>query len=308
MKQPLQRKMKVTLPLHPKWLVALGISCLVLSWLPAQGSPGYVAREDGAWIHYLEAGKQAAGDMSLLFVPGWTMPAWIWEQQLASLQGEYRTVAMSPRSQGKSSKENDGHYPAARAGDIKSVIDQLAMKWVVLVAWSLAVPEAVAFVDRYASDALAGLILVDGLAGQDSTTVLSPESISELAAFQTNREAATRSFVRSMFRTPRSQEYLNRLTRAALDTPTSSALALFLGSFTFDLRGSLSKLDLPTLIVVAGDEQNRYMSEYRAMQEAIPGARLEVFREAGHALFVDEIARFNRLLREFMRQISTASR
>jgi len=303
MKQPLQRKLKVTLPLHPKWLVVLAISSLMITAVVAQGSPGYVAREDGAWIHYLEAGKQAGSETSVLFVPGWTMPAWIWGQQLASLQGEYRVVAMSPRSQGRSSKETDGHYPAARAGDIKLVIDQLALKRVLLVAWSLGVSEAVAFVDRYGSDNLAGLVLVDGLAGQDAAVAMSSESISEMAALQSDREAATRSFVTSMFRTRRSPEYLNRLTQAALDTPANSALALLLGAFTFDLRDSLSNIDVPTLIAVAGNEQNPYMPEYRAMQEAIPGARLEIFPEAGHALFVDESARFNQLLRQFLGQI-----
>ena len=305
MKQPMQRKLKVTLSLHQKWLVTLGISSLMLSAVAAQGSPGYVAREDGPWIYYLEAGKQTGSNLSVLFIPGWTMPAWIWEHQLASLRDEYRAVAMSPRSQGKSSKETDGHYPAARAGDIKSVIDRLDLKRVMLVAWSLGVGEAVAYVDRYGSDNLSGLVLVDGLAGQDAAVILSPESISEMVALQTDREAATRSFVTGMFRTKRSPEYLNRLTQAALDTPANSALALLLGAFTFDLRGSLGKIDVPTLIAVAGDEQHRYMPSYRAMQEAIPGARLEIFPEAGHALFVDQRARFNQLLRQFLRQIAT---
>jgi pimeloyl-ACP methyl ester carboxylesterase len=39
---------------------------------------------------------------------------------------------------------------------------------------------------------------------------------------------------------------------------------------------------------------------YKKMAASIRGARLEVFSEAGHALFVDEPERFNGLVEEVM--------
>ena len=113
---------------------------------------GFVTASDGVKIHYIEAGRLATspsaqignpmpkdavikkGEIglsaahqfpSILFVPGWTMPAWIWQSQIDYFAHDYRVVAMDPRSQGQSSQTNDGLYPAARARDIKAVVDQL---------------------------------------------------------------------------------------------------------------------------------------------------------------------------------------
>lgn len=280
------------------------LASLVLSvTLLAQGNPGYVARNDGAWIHYLEVGESNSSEVNFLFVPGWMMPAWIWAPQLDSLKDEYRAVAMSPRSQGRSSKESDGLYPKALAADIKAVIDQLQLRPVILVAWSMGVAEAAAFVDSFGTADLAGLVLVDGLAGVDDPgSVLSGPIKESLVALQEDRAEATRRFVASMFRSRRTADYLDRLTGAALSTPTNSALALYLGSLTFDQRPALSKIDIPTLIVAARGPQRPDWSRFQQMQGAIPGSRLEVFPEAGHALFVDEPGRFNQLLRDFAKK------
>ena len=80
----------------------------------------FVTTPDGVKIHYLEAGTGSA----ILFVPGWTMPAWIWEKQIAHFSKTHRVVAMDPRSQGESQQTTEGHYPAARARDIKAVVDE----------------------------------------------------------------------------------------------------------------------------------------------------------------------------------------
>lgn len=119
---------------------------------------GFVTTPDGVRIHYLEAGRGPG----ILFVPGWTMPGDIWEQQIIYFSKTHRVVAMDPRSQGLSSQTTEGHYPEARARDIRALVDQLKLAPVVLVGWSMGVMEAVAYVDQFGNDSLAGLVLVDG--------------------------------------------------------------------------------------------------------------------------------------------------
>jgi len=69
----------------------------------------FVTTPDGAKIHCLDAGRGPAP--AVLLVPGWTMPADIWERQIAHLQTMYRVVAMDPRAQGQSSPAADGLSP-----------------------------------------------------------------------------------------------------------------------------------------------------------------------------------------------------
>ena len=81
-------------------------------------------------------------------------------------------------------------------------------------------------------------------------------------------------------------------------TPTSPAIALFVGSVASRSTAALGKIDKPTLIVHASSAVSNPADEQ--MQQRIAGSRLERFESAGHALFVDEADRFNGLLEDFL--------
>jgi non-heme chloroperoxidase len=88
------------------------------------------------------------------------------------------------------------------------------------------------------------------------------------------------------------------MVEATLRMPTNSAMALIMGGIASDNRPALAKIDKPTLIVVAFVAP--WMRFYEDLQQRIRGAKLEVFKDAGHALFVDEADRFNALLDGFL--------
>ena len=286
-------------------LSSLVLSLALTSAASAQApktKSGFVTTADGAKIHYIQAGTSK--QPTILFVPGWTMPAWIWEHQIVHLAKTHRVVAMDPRSQGNSSQESEGLYPAARARDIKAVVDQLKLAPVVLVGWSMGVTEIAAYVDQFGTDGIAGIVLVDGIAGSDFDPKITPQVLPWAASFQVDRPKATAAFVRTMYQKPQSEEYLNRVTQAALRTPTNSAVALLTAVFTSDYRPALAKIDRPALVVVAGDEKtNPYFSWYKDVQQRISGAKLEAVPGTGHALFVDDAPRFNSLLDDFLRTL-----
>lgn len=260
------------------------------------GASTFVTTADDVRIHCLEKGSGPA----ILFVPGWMMPAEIWEHQILHFSKTHRVVAMDPRSQGRSSNPPDGHFPAVRARDIKAVIDTLKLKPVLLVGWSIAVTEMVSYADQFGTAGITGFVFVDGIVGSDYDPLSSPEILRQISAFQRDRQVATIQFVRSLFKRPQSEDYLKNLTFACLKTPTNSAMALFLGAFTTDNRYALAKINRPTLIVTAG--KGPLLATFLDMERRIPGSRLEVFNDAGHALFVDEPERFNTLLTDFMRR------
>ncbi len=263
---------------------------------------GFVTASKGVKIHYLEAGPRLPNTKTaaLLFVPGWTMPAEIWEKQIAYFSKTGRVVAMDPRSQGLSSQTTEGHYPAARARDIKAVVDQLKLAPVVLVGWSLGVRELVAYVDQFGCDTVAGLVLVDGDAGSDLNAASLKGFFDLFQQLQKDRPAATRAFLRIFFKKAGSEEYVDRFTVASLGTPTNTAITLLAGMLWTDLRPTLAKINRPTLVLAAGSPYINYVVD---MQKRIPGARLEVFQNAGHALFLDEPDRFNNLLDEFLKTV-----
>ena len=259
-----------------------------------------VTAPDGATIHCLDAGRGPAP--SVLLVPGWTMPADIWRRQIEHLQTRYRVVAMDPRAQGQSSLAAEGLYPAARARDIKAVIDELGLAPVVLVGWSMAVKEVVSFVEQFGTGALSGLVLVDGGVGQDFDLIIMPQQLrSYVSWLVADRRPAVEAFVRGLFATPQPEEYVQQLVASALRTPANSAFTLGTTSTLTDTRPALARIDKPALIVAAAGP---FLDLFRDMQRRIPGARLVVIPDVGHALFVDAPDQFNGLLDEFLRSVS----
>jgi len=123
---------------------------------------GHFVTSDKVRLHYLEAGQ----GRTILFVPGWSMPAFIWEPQLAGLSPRWRTVALDPRSQGRSQVARNGHEPSRRGRDIAEAIERLGADRVVLVGWSLGVLDGLAFVQEHGDARLAGLVLVDNSVGE----------------------------------------------------------------------------------------------------------------------------------------------
>ncbi len=253
--------------------------------------PGFVTTSDGVRLHYIEAGSGPA----ILFVPGWMMPASIWEAQIAHFASRHRVVAMDPRSQGESAQAAEGNYPERRARDIKDVVDRLKLDPVVLVAWSMGVPEALSYIDQFGTAALRSLVLVDSLIGADPSVERAAANAEFLRNMQRDRWAFTEKFVRSMFRKPHPEEYYYRIIAASLKTPTNTAVTLVVNRQQGDWRPVLSKVNIPLLYVgrVAQAQDD-------LLRRQAPHARVEHLPGTGHAVFGDEPGKFNAVLEKFL--------
>jgi microsomal epoxide hydrolase len=280
-------------------LALLFLLAALLVLAPARGeepapkrTEGDLAMADGARIHYIEAGHGSA----IVFIPGWTIPAEIWEPQIAHFSKSHHVVAFDPRSQGRSSKTADSGNPAARARDLESILDQLHLAPATLVCWSMAVSECLRYVDLFGTAKISALVLVDGFGGD----AIPPERMAGMVKFiggmQQDRRKFTEGFIRSMYRKPQSEEYLKKMIDASLATPADTAVALQVGILNQDNSKIFGKIDKPTLLAVA---TAGLMDFFKKMQAAIPGSKLEVF-DAGHALFVDDADHFNQVMDDFL--------
>src|ERR1700678_2643092 len=102
---------------------------------------GFFKTSDGIRIHYLEAGS----GRPIVFIPGWTMPAWIWQKQIDEFSKHYHVGAVDPRSQREGDQPTYGSLPETRARDYKELVDHLGLNLPVLVGWSMACGELVKY-------------------------------------------------------------------------------------------------------------------------------------------------------------------
>jgi len=253
---------------------------------------------DSVRLHYLSAGTGP----TIVFIPGWTMPADIWEPQLRYFARSHRVIALDPRSQGGSARVSDGNFVDRRAQDVHELVRHLGAQPVVLVGWSLGVVEVLQVVERFGTADVAGLVLVDGVIWVAPHSSFATLVDSMLARMLRDRRTFTAAFVHDMYRTRQDSHYLARVTRAALSTPTPTAYTLLASAYAVgrrDWRAALSRVDRPVLCVGTG-----FMRETAdTVRARVLDAQVEIFEDAGHAIFIDEPGRFNRVLERFVQRL-----
>jgi len=263
----------------------------------AQSVPGtvdrYFSTTDNVRLHYLEAGPRLAP--TIVFVPGWTMPAWIFGPQIRAFSRAYHVIAFDPRGQGGSEIAADGYDQDRRGQDIGELLDRLGAAPVVVVGWSLGVLDTLAYIHASGDARVAGLVLIDNSVGENPPPVAGPPQRWHGPAL--SRQAYMRAFVAGMFRTRQSPAYLSRLTAATLKMPEYDARALLEYPVPRSYwREAIFSTSKPVLYVVrphlAGQAHN--------LQADRPNTRIAIFPYAGHALFVDDSVQFNALMRWFL--------
>jgi len=258
---------------------------------------GFFKTSDGVRIHYLEAGS----GRPIVFIPGWTLPAWIWQKQIDEFSKNYHVIAVDPRSQGESDKPPYGHLPETRARDYKELVDQLGLKRPVLVGWSMACGELVKYAEQFGTDNTAGLVLVDGLL----TDHPSPEMFVALSGWmnqlQLDRQKQADGFVRTMYKKPQSDDYLNRVIEASAQVPADTAVILIYNMIAVkDFSPGLARMNRPVLFTYQPETQPTADFLKSKLGDKL---RLERFDGDGHALFVDDPEKFNHVLGEFLQSL-----
>jgi len=256
----------------------------------------YFKTSDGVRIHYLEAGS----GQPIVFIPGWTMPAWIWQKQIDTFSKKYHVVAVDPRSQGESDKPSFGHLPETRSRDYKELVDHLRLQRPVLVGWSMACGELVKYAEQFGSDNVGGFVLVDGLVADKPN----PEMFMGLSGWmnqlQADRAKQADGFVRSMYKKPQTEEYLKRVIDASMQVPADTAVVLiYNGLVITDTSKGLARMNRP--ILFAYEKATQPTAD---LLKSKFGDKVQLERfEDGHALFVDDPEKFNGVLEAFVQSL-----
>jgi len=262
----------------------------------AQTTSSFFKTSDGIRIHYVEAGS----GRPIVFIPGWTMPAWIWQKQIDEFSKHSHVIAVDPRSQGESDKPPYGHLPETRARDYKELVDQLGLKKPVLVGWSMACGELIKYVEQFGDDNIAGLVLVDGYVTDKPSDLFAPISgwMNEL---QQDRQKQAEGFVRSMFKKPQSEDYLKRVIDVSTQVPADTAVLLIYNMIAVkDFAAGLARVNRPVLFTYQPESQPSADYLQSKLGDKL---RLERFDGDGHALFVDDPDKFNHVLEGFLQSL-----
>ncbi len=267
---------------------------------------GRVTISGGVSIHYLQSGSTTSSQ-TLVLIPGWRLPAYIWSEQLKRFAAVSRVIAIDPRSQGDSTKTTTGNSPEGRARDLHEVLAKLHVTQPVLVGWSQGAQDVAAYIAQFGSDSISGAVFVD------SPVSIGPDAIEKHSAstkailggavtYAAHPEEYSKVMISFIFKKPHPELDLDKLVQSTLKTPTDIGVAML----TLDILGAdrltpLTKLTKPVLVIAAADSP--FLEEEKQMAASIPGAKFTPIAGVGHAVFVDDPIHFDQALEEVLQGI-----
>src|SRR5256886_10974135 len=121
----------------------------------------------------------------------------------------YRVIAFDPRSEGESTKTTTGNTPEVRAQDLHTSLERLGVRRPVLIGWSQGVQDIAAFVERYGTKDLAGIVLVDaavsdGAEGMVARSKETSEQFKMFAVYQAHQKEYLEGMMQAIISKPQS--------------------------------------------------------------------------------------------------------
>jgi 3-oxoadipate enol-lactonase len=251
-------------------------------------------RRPGCDLHYEVHGTGPA----LLFAHGLGGNHLSWWQQIPHFATRYTCVAFSHRGFGRSREDPDGPGPAAFVDDLSALIDRLGFTDVRLVAQSMGGWTCLGYALR-APDRVRGLVMASTFG-----SLADPE----LDALLASRRIATDRFTDDIHpaagaRMAREEPALHFLYREIDALNENLDRAAVLGTL-IALRttppAALARLTMPVLCLVGEDDAVIPPDSVAILASRIPNAKLVRVPDAGHSIYFERPATFNREVDEFL--------
>jgi len=262
---------------------------------------------DGGSIYTISRGEGP----TIVLSHGVTIDSRVWVKQLEALPEQgMRVVAFDHRGHGQSLLGDTGHSIENLATDVKTVLEGLDLRDVILVGHSMGGLAAQAFAINHpgvARSRVRGLVLLSTFARTPAAS-LTPFPVEKVASWLDLAGLMRRPQLGTMLaRIAFGKEPLGshvELTRTMLSEcdPDTARLAI-LPLLDVDLTAQLGEIDRPTLVIGGRADVLTPPMESRRIARHLPGARLVLVEHAGHMLMLERTELFHELLLDFAREV-----
>lgn len=239
---------------------------------------------------------------TLVFIPGWLMPADIFVHQVAAFAPDHRVVVLDPRSQGQSAlhaSTQAERLARDRARDIHELIEHLQLGDLVLIGWSLGVLESLDCIRLHGIPRLRGLVLIDNSVGEGPAPAARksprPRTPAEFDAY-------IEGFVQAMIRHEDDAQIARSVRQSALRLRRTPARAFEILGKPWPretYRQAVYDLQQPVWYAITP----RYRAQGERLTEYHRRIHVTLYEDATHAIFIDQPVRFNTDLRAFLESV-----
>lgn len=244
----------------------------------------------------------------VIFVHGVMMSSKFFYKQIPYFKENYRVITLDLRAHGKSSQVQDGHTVAQYARDLKYFIDELDLKDVILVGWSMGAFVLWDYVNQFGTNNVKALTVVD----QSASDYIWPDW--EFGAFdfeilknvmqsiQENQHAFNSDFIYGMYKEKPDPKDHKWILEEMNKLPAAIASTIVFNQTAVDYRDTLCNVNVPTLICF-GSSGFFPLAAGEYIQHKIKGSKFVPFYNSSHLLFLEETDKFNKELDLFFKSL-----
>lgn len=254
-----------------------------------------VSSTDGVPIHYTAQGK---GEPALVFIHCWTCDRHIWDAQMSAFAKDHRVVAIDLAGHGESGKGRKDWTMEAFGEDVKTVVEKLGLKRVVLVGSSMGGPVSLEAARRL-GDRVVGFVPVDTL--KDVGKKVPPEQIeATVRQFSADYTGETTKYMSQyLFAASTPAAVRQRVLASATSAPKESAIAMLRSAMQYDPVPALHEIKAP-IRAINGD---KFPTNVEGNRKHAPRFEVVIMKGVAHYPMLEDPARFNELLAGVLRDL-----
>lgn len=268
------------------------------------GRAEYIEVEKNVKLHVTDIGE----GKPIVLIHGWPLSDDMYEYQYQYLsQKGFRVIGISLRGFGKSDKPYGRYDFDVFSDDIKVVLDKLNIQNATLGGFSMGGAVVIHYVTKYKAAHISKLALFGAAAPSWKQREGSPYGVSDQAAADlikqtmTNREELLAGLGKA-FEGPENslseiqEKWLENINLQASPFATTKAITALRD---LDLRPALANINIPVAIFHGTKDKLCAFVFAEELHKGIKNSYIVNFENSGHALFIEEMDKFNTELEKF---------
>lgn len=266
--------------------------------------------QDGTTLFFQDWGT----GKPIIFIHGWVLGAEMWEYQMTALSNQgLRCIAYDKRGCGRSSQPSNGYDFDTFADDLATLIEQLDLQDVTLVAHSMGGGEVARYLSHYGTSRIERTVLIATITPFLYQTADNPDGFDSgsfeqtIAYLQQDRPHYFTAMTPGFFGDGLSNgsvspEMAQWLVNLALQASPWAAIKMMQAQSETDFRGDMSAFTVPTVIIHGDRDMGAPIAlTGQKTADAILGSQLKVYENAAHGLFITHKEQLNQDLLTFIR-------
>lgn len=247
--------------------------------------------------------EQGTNNVPVLFIHGFPLSSDIWDEQLNTLSNKTKVIAPDLRGFGKSEFTDVLYSMELFAYDLKSLLDSLNIKKVILAGLSMGGYIAFSFYRLFQTSVYA-MMLIDTRAGADNEVGKKNRILLAQRARMGEKEKIVNEWVEKLLSSQTiktKHDIVSKIRQIIFDTQSETIARVSLAMMErHDSTSLLKDITCPTLVMVGEEDKLTPVEEARLMASQIRNAKLEIIKHASHLTCIESPEQVNKALIKFL--------